>query len=86
LTCHESILRVDGLGEFNPSNPSNPSNPLISSLINMLETLDQISKTNKGIGRNGLIGLIETLNLRYLLSCYTMEKPWLLEINRYLTD
>jgi len=83
LTCHESILRVDELGEFNPSNPSNP---LISSLINMLETLDQISKTNKGIGRNGRIGLFKSLNLRYLLSCYTKEKPWLLGINRYLTD
>ena len=53
------------MGEFNPSIPSNP---LISFLINMLETLALTSKTNKAIGRNGMIGLIETLNLRYLLS------------------
>lgn len=65
MTCHGSILRVGGVGEFNPAILSNP---LISSLINMLETLALTSKTNKAIGGNGLIGLIETLNLRYLLS------------------
>ena len=65
MTCHGSILRVGRVGEFNPAIPSNP---LIGSLINMLETLALTSKTNRGIGRNGRIGLIKTLNLRYLLS------------------
>ena len=83
MTCHESILRVDGVREFNPAIPSNP---LISSLINILETLTLTSKSNKAIGRNGMNGLIEALNLRYLMNCYNTEKPWLLEINRHLTN